>query len=72
MINIRTITILTAIFAILKLTGQISWSWWWVLAPAWIPASIFLVLLLVVVVACDKKDVDRAMEKIRELRKGKK
>ena len=27
-------------FVILKLTGVIAWSWWWVLAPFWIPLAI--------------------------------
>jgi hypothetical protein len=32
--------ILTIIFVILRLTGVIHWSWWWVLAPLWIGAII--------------------------------
>lgn len=24
-------------FLVLKLTGVITWSWWWVTAPLWIP-----------------------------------
>ena len=35
-------TTLTIIFVVLKLTGLISWSWWWVLSPLWIPALIVL------------------------------
>lgn len=27
---------LTILFIALKLTGYISWSWWWVLSPLWI------------------------------------
>jgi hypothetical protein len=26
-----------AIFILLKLISVISWSWWWVLSPLWIP-----------------------------------
>lgn len=26
------------VFLVLKLTGKIDWSWWWVTAPLWIPA----------------------------------
>jgi hypothetical protein len=26
---------LTLMFIYLKLTGQIAWSWWWVLSPIW-------------------------------------
>mgnify|MGYP000011604801 FL=1 len=37
-------TILFLIFLVLKLTNNISWSWWWVTAPLWIPvASIILI-----------------------------
>lgn len=34
---------LLAIFITLKLTDNIDWSWWWVLAPIWVPISIVLV-----------------------------
>ena len=34
------ITILGLLFLTLKLTGHIDWSWWWVLAPFWIPLTI--------------------------------
>ena len=34
--------LLTLLFIGLKLTGYISWSWWWVLSPIWL--SIALVL----------------------------
>ena len=36
--------LLTILFIALKLTGYIAWSWWWVLAPIWIPAAIVLVI----------------------------
>lgn len=34
---------LTVLFVAFKLTGIISWSWVWVLAPFWIPAVIALI-----------------------------
>lgn len=40
-------SILTVAFVILKLCGVISWSWWWVLAPTWIPLAIVLVILII-------------------------
>lgn len=40
------LAILALIFITLKLTGHITWSWFWVLAPLWIPAAIGLALLL--------------------------
>lgn len=49
-INIDTwglfITLLALAFIILKLCGVITWSWWWVLSPLWIPASIGIVVTL--------------------------
>jgi len=34
--------LLTIVFIVLKLLKIITWSWLWVLAPIWIPVSIFL------------------------------
>lgn len=41
-------TILVIIFLVLKLTGNIDWSWWWVFAPYWIPTGAVLSIVLVV------------------------
>ncbi len=30
------VTVLGLIFVVLKLTGFIAWSWWWVTCPFWI------------------------------------
>lgn len=30
---------------VLKLTGVITWSWWWVLSPIWISAALLALLL---------------------------
>lgn len=38
--------LLTIVFIVLKLTGYIAWSWWWVLSPLWIPAAIFCGVML--------------------------
>jgi len=42
------ITLLTLVFIVLKLIGVINWSWWWVLAPLWIPFGIVLVLVIII------------------------
>lgn len=44
--------LLTIAFIVLKLTKCIAWSWWWVLAPLWMPVA--LVLLIVVIVGLFK------------------
>ena len=41
--------LLTIAFIVLKLTGYINWSWWWVLSPLWIEAAIALLAILVIV-----------------------
>lgn len=43
--------VLTVAFIVLKLCSVIDWSWWWVLAPVWIPWAAVLVLLIVVGIA---------------------
>jgi len=40
--------LLAVLFIGLKLTGYIDWSWWWVLGPLWIPFSIVLSILAIV------------------------
>ena len=39
--------LLAIAFVILKLTKVISWSWWWVLAPIWMPSLIGIIVLAV-------------------------
>ena len=43
--GIGFVGLLTIAFIVLKLTGVVGWSWWWVLSPMWIAAS--LVVLIV-------------------------
>ena len=42
--------LLAIVFITLKLTGYITWSWWWVLSPLWIPLAFLVVILLFVVI----------------------
>lgn len=39
--------LLTIVFITLKLCKVIDWSWWWVLAPMWVPVAIGLMLIAV-------------------------
>ena len=43
-------SLLTVLFIGLKLTGHITWSWWWVLSPLWISALIGLTILAIVLI----------------------
>jgi len=40
-------TVLFVVFLVLKLTGHIAWSWWWVTAPLWIPFGFVGVVIVV-------------------------
>lgn len=39
--------VLFIIFLVLKLTGNVNWSWLWVLSPIWIPFLFFIGILLI-------------------------
>ena len=40
--------LLTIALIVLKLTSVIAWSWWWVLAPLWLPVALLLVFAVLV------------------------
>lgn len=46
--------LLFVVFLVLKLTKVISWSWWWITAPLWVPVAIGLtiVIVFVAVIGC--------------------
>jgi uncharacterized membrane protein len=43
-------TILFIVFLVLKLTNLITWSWWWVTSPLWIPVAMIIVIALLYIV----------------------
>jgi hypothetical protein len=47
-------TVLFIVFLILKLTGTIDWSWWWVTSPLWIPLSLMVVITLIVMTVINR------------------
>lgn len=48
--GIGFIGLLTIVFVVLRLCNVIQWSWWWVLAPTWIPLLLFIIVLIIVVI----------------------
>ena len=46
--GVTLLGLLTIVFIVLKLIGVISWSWWWVLAPLWIPFAGAIVTILLI------------------------
>lgn len=45
--GVGVLGLLGVAFVVLKLTGFISWSWWWVTAPFWGLFSIIIVAVLI-------------------------
>lgn len=43
-------SILGLIFIVLKLTGHITWPWWWVLAPFWISGVLGILLFIIAII----------------------
>lgn len=48
--GVGVLGLLGVAFVVLKLTGLIDWSWWWVTLPFWGGLALFAVILLVIVV----------------------
>ena len=51
-------TVLFIVFLVLKLSGLMSWCWWWVTAPLWIP-TIFVVILITIICIARKIIIKR-------------
>ena len=50
-VNNSLLGLLFVIFLVLKLAGVgavASWSWWWVTAPLWMPAILFLAIFFLI------------------------
>jgi ABC-type multidrug transport system permease subunit len=50
-------SLLTLLFIGLKLTNYIDWSWWWVLAPLWMPLTLVFMFLLIFIGALIAKGI---------------
>lgn len=38
--------VLVVLFICLKLLGYITWSWWWVVSPLWLPSAILALITI--------------------------
>lgn len=54
-------SLLLVAFIVLKIIGVITWSWWWVLSPIWIPIMgvivIGIIVLLYIMIKAWKKNL---------------
>jgi len=49
--------LLALVFIILKLCNVINWSWWWVLAPIWIPVGIVFTIVIIALLCVEIKNL---------------
>ncbi|MFW5438758.1 hypothetical protein [Paenibacillus apiarius] len=55
--GIGVLGLLGVAFVVLKLTGVIGWSWWWVTLPFWGGVALVVVILLVVLLVLGIKEL---------------
>lgn len=72
--GIGTTGVLFIVFLVLKLTGNIDWSWWWITSPIWIPilliASLVIVIsLFIIILYALGFNIDNLKEKLKSLKK---
>lgn len=48
--------LLTIAFIVLKLCNVITWSWWWIFAPIWIPLCIGIISITLLLFLRGKND----------------
>lgn len=60
--------VLLVVFIILKLTGVINWSWWWVLSPLWISVAIIALIFggILIYSLCDERKYTKRYGKRKE------
>lgn len=47
--GVTPLSLLGIAFIVMKIMGYITWSWWWVLAPFWIPVLIAVSLMFFII-----------------------
>ena len=66
--GVRVPDLLTVAFIVLKIAGDIDWSWVWVLAPSWIDLilNVTLEIVLESLIERDRKNDEREIREARE------
>lgn len=54
--GVGVVGLLGVAFVVLKLTGHIDWSWWWVTAPFWMPLMVVVVAFAIWIVIAVQKE----------------
>lgn len=64
--GINILSILGVVFVILKLTGYITWSWWWITAPFWGGFVVVFVLVIFLYLLKDRQGANLIMPETRK------
>lgn len=48
--------LLFLVFLVLKLCKVITWNWWWVTAPLWIPFGLAIIFIVIALIVYKYKD----------------
>lgn len=64
--------LLFIVFLVLKLTGVIDWSWWWVTAPLWGPLAFVVAGLVVFFLFKVVVSLPREFRRVRAARRRRK
>jgi len=58
---------LTGVYLVLKITGVIDWSWWWIFSPIWLHGVFFVGLFIVAFIVFMTKEIknDRYSNRFR-------
>ena len=48
--GLNFVTLLTLVFIVLKMTGYIDWSWWWVFSPMIITAVAGVLVIIIALI----------------------
>lgn len=75
--GVTPLSLLGIAFIVMKITEYITWSWWWVLAPFWIPVVIavsllFFVILLLAIIAAKEPTINVEVEASKKKTRTKK
>lgn len=57
--QIGVLGLLGIVFVVLKLTGVIAWSWFWVTAPFWVGFILFIFFVFVIAMVKVASEVQR-------------
>lgn len=60
-------TLLFIVFLIFKLIGVITWSWWWVTSPLWLPLALLLLVVVFLAIRFSKEFAQGVKDDLKKM-----